>query len=518
MLRLLFPYVPYLPHPKQAAFLSDALSGVSELLYGGAAGGGKSDALLMGALQYIDVPGYAALIVRKTYGELSMEGGIMDRAHLWLRRLLYVEDPDGVLRLVPGQLPPNVVGNESKHAAPDEPTAKPLCGPGPSWGLGTWVAGEYKYQFASGATLRFGHLQTKEARLRYAGSEFQYIGVDELTTLGEQEYVFLNSRLRQPEGPDDDAERERQLTEARTTGKLQTWMLPLRMRAGTNPGGPGHAWVKRRFIGDPKKDIPRAEASARFLPATLIDNPTLGKSYRAQLEKLDAVTRRQLLLGSWDDIIVGELFQRGWFELIPEWKTRGTQWALGPIRYWDLAATEEKKNKNGTAKNNPDFAVGVLMAHDGTYWYILDIVRLRNEPAGVDAAIDATAKLDGPGVQIYVEQEPGASGKMVVNNIARRLHNRSVEGHRPTGSKETRAKVWSSKAEQHLVRVVEARWNDDFFEEAEFFPEGEHDDQVDGVSGAFDRLGFAGEAEQADSTEDDADDERSELQKLLGYN
>src|SRR5574340_387166 len=72
---------PWTPTPPQAAFL--LLDGL-EALYGGAAGGGKSDALLVAALQYVDVPGYAALLLRRTYPDLALPGAIMDRAKEWL--------------------------------------------------------------------------------------------------------------------------------------------------------------------------------------------------------------------------------------------------------------------------------------------------------------------------------------------------------------------------------------------------------------------------------------------------
>jgi hypothetical protein len=61
-------YIPHKPHPRQAAFL--LLDG-REAMYGGSAGGGKSVALLMGALQYVDCPGYHALILRRTFAQLS---------------------------------------------------------------------------------------------------------------------------------------------------------------------------------------------------------------------------------------------------------------------------------------------------------------------------------------------------------------------------------------------------------------------------------------------------------------
>src|SRR5499427_10527414 len=66
---------------KQAAFLSlDCL----EAGYGGAAGGGKSDALLAAALQYVDVPGYAALILRRSFSDLALPGAAMARSKEWL--------------------------------------------------------------------------------------------------------------------------------------------------------------------------------------------------------------------------------------------------------------------------------------------------------------------------------------------------------------------------------------------------------------------------------------------------
>lgn len=139
-------WIPHDPTEPQAVFLTLPHR---EALYGGAAGGGKSDALLMGALQFADEPGYAALILRRTYADLSLPGAIMDRAHQWL-------------------------------------------GGGPAH----WNEIEKTYTFPSGATLTFGYLQHKNDVYRYQGAAFQFIAFDELTQFRESEYRYLFSRLR----------------------------------------------------------------------------------------------------------------------------------------------------------------------------------------------------------------------------------------------------------------------------------------------------------------------------------
>ena len=145
-------YCPHKPHPQQAKFL--ALDCI-DALYGGAAGGGKSDALLMGALQYVHIPGYAALILRRTYADLRKADAIMARAAEWL---------------------------------------------GPT--DAKWDAVAHTWRFPSGATLEFGYFDTERNKDNYQGGAWQCICIDEETQWPESWARYLFSRLRKPKvGP-----------------------------------------------------------------------------------------------------------------------------------------------------------------------------------------------------------------------------------------------------------------------------------------------------------------------------
>lgn len=139
-------FVPHRPHPKQAEFLART---ELEALYGGAAGGGKSDALLMAALEYVHVPGYTALLLRRTFADLAQPGALLDRAREWLS------------------------GSAAK-----------------------WNERDRRWTFPSGAVVQFGYLDTPQDRFRYQGTAYQFIGWDELTQFAEMPYRYMFSRLR----------------------------------------------------------------------------------------------------------------------------------------------------------------------------------------------------------------------------------------------------------------------------------------------------------------------------------
>ena len=295
-------------HEKQRWFLSiNSL----ECLYGGAAGGGKSDAMLMAALQYVDVPGYAAIMFRRTYEDLSLPGALMDRAIQWLSK------------------------TDAKK-----------------------VDGGKRWEFPGGGTLQFAYLDNPKDRFRYQGAEFQFVGMDEVSQIHPDAYKYLFSRLRRPsstcptcEGTGRINHRRYVCTVCNGSGINPLSNVPLRFRCASNPGGEygesiKHAFITKKYlmssedyqfsrvwakesdcqVCDGQKMIsednvlvtcPICEGVGRmqrfFVPARLQDNPSVDQlSYRRGLAELPAQERAQLEHGRWDLVSEGVLFKAAW--------------------------------------------------------------------------------------------------------------------------------------------------------------------------------------------------------------
>jgi len=246
----------------------------------------------------------------------------------------------------------------------------------------------------------------------------------------------------------------------------------LRMRAASNPGGLGHEWVRARFIDN--DDPARA-----FIPARLTDNPHLDQeSYTESLERLDAVTRAQLLDGDWTVLPAGTLFQRDWFSFLESLPGSGCA-----VRYWDKAATE-----GGGARS-----AGVRIRKTGEGSYVIeDVMAGQWSALKRERMMRATAEADGPSVAIWVEQEPGSGGKESAEASVRNLAGYSVHVDRVTGSKIERAQPFAAQAEAGNVRLLRGAWNQRYLEELCAFPLGPFADQVDASSGAFNMLSRSG--------------------------
>jgi predicted phage terminase large subunit-like protein len=170
------------------------------------------------------------------------------------------------------------------------------------------------------------------------------------------------------------------------------------------------------------------------------------------------------------------LFGREWFPILD----KAPPGLTGLVRYWDLAGTEAEPGKD------PAWTAGVKIGTVEGAYVILDVRRDRRGPKGVEDLVRRTAMEDGTGVEVWIEQEPGSSGKAVIDHYARDvLYGYSCTGEHPTGDKVTRALPAVSAAENRLVSLVRAEWNAAFLDEATSFPFGRYKDQIDALSGAL---------------------------------
>lgn len=156
----------------------------------------------------------------------------------------------------------------------------------------------------------------------------------------------------------------------------------------------------------------------------------------------------------------------------------------GPlVRVWDFAGTGEG------GSGDPDYTAGVLMTErDGRAW-VIDVQHGRWGPAGVEQIAHQTAMRDGPEVRIVIKQEPGSSGRAIVDHYQRRvLRGFAVYGKPDTGSKVLRAEPFAAAVEAGNVSLVQGPWIEAFLAEARVFPMGAHDDQIDSAATAFSEL------------------------------
>lgn len=174
----------------------------------------------------------------------------------------------------------------------------------------------------------------------------------------------------------------------------------------------------------------------------------------------------------------GGMFRREWLGIVDQAPAD-----MAVVRYWDLAGTEASK------QGQPDYTVGAQVGIKDGIYYILDIRRDQMSPKGVQELVRQTAEMDGRDVPVYMEQEPGSSGKNTIDLYARLiLPGFTFRGDRKTGSKVQAAETWAAAAEAGNVKLVRGPWNREFLDEVQGFPHGKHDDQVDAVSGGVNKL------------------------------
>lgn len=237
------------PQPKQVRFMERS---EYEALYGGAAGGGKSDALLVEALRQVEIPDYRGIIFRKTYPQLSE---LIDRSRA-LYTLAY----------------PKARYNDSKHY---------------------WA-------FPSGAKIYFGAMQHSKDKTNYQGKRYDFVGFDELTHFTWEEYSYMFSRNRPSKSPRSS---RRTICYIRATtnpgGVGHGWVKSRFIDAAV----PGETVVENVEVRLPDVSVTTIRRDRVFIPATIFDNQALldeDPNYLGSLALLPEKERNALLYGDWD--------------------------------------------------------------------------------------------------------------------------------------------------------------------------------------------------------------------------
>lgn len=441
----------------QEAFLATS---ADIAFYGGAAGGGKTWALLLEPLRHISNPRFSAAIFRRETVHFTKPGGI------WSEAVDLYSHLDATAR---GDI--------------------------------------HSFRFPSGAEIQCAHMQHEKNRTDWKGAQIALIEFDQVEEFTSAQFWYMLSRNRSMCGvrpyiratlnpvPSDDPiggwvheligwwiDEETGLPIPERSGVVR-WFV--RVGDSLHWGDTREECVEGALSAAPGTDpadlVPK---SFTFIPATLADNKLLtarNPEYRANLLALHRIERERLLGGNWKiRPAAGNIFNRAWFgEPVAATPRLGKR-----VRYWDKAGTEG----GGAA------SAGTLMLEVAGVWYIEDIVTGHWSALNRETVIKQTAQADGVGVTVVVEQEPGSGGLESAQSTVKNLRGFTVRLDRATGDKFERAGPLSAQSEAGNVKIKRGPWNEQFLRRAHAFAPGgsELKDEVDAAVGAFNYLAKGG--------------------------
>lgn len=430
-------------------------------IYGGAAGGGKTYAILLDNLRNFNMKEGGAVCFRRTSKQVRSQGGLWDTSVT-----LY-----------------NQLGAEPRESTLD------------------WT-------FPNGWKLTFAHLEYEKNKFDWQGSQIPVIYFDELTHFTETQFTYMMTRNRSTCGI-------RPYIRATCNPDSKSWVkkwiqwyidedsgLPIPERAGViryfyiiNDRMEWGSSERELMLRFPEVASLSAPKSFTFIPSKLDDNKILNEkdpSYRANLMAQNKVERERLMNGNWNiEASAGMFFKKSYFE-----EVEAIPQLVRVVRAWDRAATEWSEGDKG----DPDATAGVKLGVDknGIY-YILDAEHERISAYKVEQLIRNTAIQDGQNCTVKAFQDPGSAGKGEAELFVRKMAGFDVHIETISRDKVTSAKAVSAQAEAGNVKVLKTcRNKQELYDELENFPEGSHDDLVDALSSAFNYLALESHGQWSD--------------------
>lgn len=440
------------PQPKQEKFLS---SPADIAIYGGSAGGGKTWASLVEPLRHVKNGRFGAVIFRRTFPEITREGGMWDEA----------------MSIYPA------LGSRSNR-------------------------NDMSFRFPSGAKISFAAMQFEDDKESWKSAQIPLLIFDQLETFSAGQFFYLFSRNRSTCGVRPYI-RATCNPEPGWLADFLAWWIDEDGYANLDRAGVLR-WMIR--LGDDQIAWFDSEADAMaahpdnpaksvtFIPATVFDNQELlskDPGYIANLKALPLVDRERLLGdakrgGNWKiKPSAGKVFNRAWFKIVNAVPAGGIV-----ARRWDFAATEKELNKP-----DPDYSASCLMLVVAGSFYILDITAEQIDPSRIDQNfINITkqdqARFEQEKRQYFSrwEQEPGSAGKRESWRMVKMIAGVDARGVPSTADKLIRAKPLAAQAEAGNVYLLAAPWNEMFLNHMHGQPELPHDDIMDASGGAFEDL------------------------------
>lgn len=446
---------------------------VDVVLFGGAAGSGKSEIGVIDFLKYTDTPNFIGVMTRRTTPQLHGPGGLLTKCK---RTFSQVFGPD-------------------EH---------------------TWRAKDGKFVFhKSGAEIYLKHFETDDSDVNWQGAEANLFYVDEGTHFTQHQIQYIMSRMRNPSCPE--VKPHLKITcNPDADHFLRKWVEPYLHEDGT-PNRDRDGWVRYfsfsngDFVwADTKEElyhnhgIPYEDAlSFMFISANVMDNPIVQKinpKYVSWLKGLKGVERARLLEGNWFVREEGaSYFSRSW---ITEVLHVDEDEVLHTVRAFDFAGTLPNE-----LNPSPDYTASVRMRKMKNGDYIIDDVRRCRIRHGQWEQFVLECWQDDPhGTEYIIPQDPGPAAQRATQLFCRRLAELGIptKKERTNKSKLDRFRPFASIAQNDGVKMVtgcandpdnnKRNDNDFYYTELEVFTgerkRGElgHDDMVDATSTAFTAL------------------------------